>query len=106
MTKVSGRNHVHLIGKLGAHIHVRELPSGDGLVAFHVVLPRVRPQTATKVDALPCHVTSPALMRRVQGLEPGQMLEIEGALRRRFWRSPNGLGSAVEVHVTKVRALR
>lgn len=99
-------NHVHLIGKLGTQVQERVLPSGDVLVAFHLVLPRLRPQTATKVDALPCHVTSAALMRKICSCAPGDVLEVEGALRRRFWRSPTGLGSAVEVHVTKVRAVR
>jgi single-strand DNA-binding protein len=98
-------NHVHLVGRLGTQVQERELPSGDALVAFHVVVPRVRPKTVTKVDALPCHVTSAALIRKIRGIQPGEVLEVEGALRRRFWRSSTGLGSAVEVHVTSIRAV-
>lgn len=99
-------NHVHLIGRFGAQVQERTLPSGDALVAFHLVLDRERPKTGTKVDAVPCHVTGSALMRRVLACEPGELLELEGALRRRFWRTPSGIGSAVEVHATTLKRVK
>lgn len=95
-------NHVQLTGRLGANMHDRALPSGDALLAFHIVVDRERPKTATKVDAVPCHVTTKALIAKLGKFEPGDIIAVEGALRRRFWRTPQGIGSAVEVHATKV----
>ena len=95
-------NHVQLTGRLGANMNERALPSGDVLLAFHVVVDRDRPKTATKVDAVPCHVTSKALMAKLARLDAGDVIAVEGSLQRRFWRTPQGIGSAVEVHATKV----
>lgn len=95
-------NHVQLTGRLGANLSERALPSGDALLAFHIVVDRERPKTATKVDAVPCHVTTKALIAKLGKFEPGDVIAIEGSLRRRFWRTPQGIGSAVEVHATKV----
>jgi single-strand DNA-binding protein len=97
------RNQVHLIGRLGTQVRERQLPSGDILVAFDVVVPRKKPIRATKVDAIPCQVSTAALRSRVLRLEAGVVIAVEGSLQRRFWRSPSGLGSALEVHVTRLR---
>ena len=95
-------NHVQLTGRLGANLSERSLPSGDALVAFHIVVDRDRPKTATKVDAVPCHVTTKTLIAKLGKFQPGDVIAIEGSLRRRFWRTPQGIGSAVEVHATRV----
>jgi single-strand DNA-binding protein len=38
-------------------------------------------------------------------LPPGTLVEIQGALRRRFWRTPTGSVSRYEVEVISLRRL-
>jgi single-strand DNA-binding protein len=99
---------VVLVGRLGAHVEVRELPSGDTVTVFTIVVDR--PRTAgrqgstVKVDAIACQAFRAAVVNRLGRLEPGQWVRAEGALRRRFWRSGAGLGSAMEVEVSRLQA--
>lgn len=103
------KSSVHLIGRLGAAVHDRELPSGDTVTTFTVVVDRDRgaraPASRVRVDAIPCQAFRASLRSRVARLEPGTVVEVEGELRRRFWRSPGGLGSALEVDVSRLRRL-
>ncbi len=103
---------MHLIGRVAAAAEVRQLPSGDAVCLLRIVVPRGavprRPATrpggrAPTVDTLDCAVWTAALRRRAEGLEPGTVVEISGALRRRFWRSPGGAASRYEVEVRSLR---
>lgn len=98
---------VRVIGRLGSTVHDRELPSGDVVSTFTIVVDRregSRPSSSrTRVDAIPCQAFRSTLRSRVARLEPGTLIEVEGALRRRFWRSASGLGSALEVDVSQLR---
>jgi single-strand DNA-binding protein len=99
---------VVLVGRLGAHVEVRELPSGDNVTVFTIVVDR--PRTAgrqgstVKVDAIACQAFRTGVVNRLGRLEPGQWVRAEGTLRRRFWRSGSGLGSAMEVEVSRLQA--
>jgi len=97
---------VTLVGRLGANLEERVLPSGDEITVFTVVVDRqVRrgePSSSTRVDAIACQASSPGIRRRLTGLGPGDWVRAEGVLRRRFWRSPGGLGSATDVHVVRL----
>lgn len=104
----STHSHVTITGRMGGSITERELPSGDVIVAFTVVVDRPRsrrpPGSSVTVDALPCQVHTAALRSKVTKLAEGTVVEVAGVLRRRFWRSPGGLGSAVEVEVSRISA--
>lgn len=97
---------VTIVGRLGARIDERTLPSGDVIATFTVVVDRPRrrgdPSTAVKVDAIPCQAVQARVIRRLATLEAGQWVRVDGALRRRFWRSGAGLGSAMEVEVSRL----
>jgi single-strand DNA-binding protein len=95
-------NLVHLIGHLGSGVEERELPSGDRIVTFTVVVPRLVPRDAPKIDAIACQVRTQALRARILRMQTGDPIEVHGWLQRRFWRSATGLGSATEVVVTAV----
>jgi single-strand DNA-binding protein len=103
------RNEVLLVGRLSAPPEERSLPSGDVLVSFRVVVdrPPIRRRSApgrtTTVDALECVVWTGPLRRAALGWRPGDVLELEGALRRRFWRVPTGASSRYEVEVSRAR---
>src|SRR6478609_4471430 len=86
------RNEVVLLGRLAAPPEERVLPSGDEIVTFRVVVERAARQRVDgrrepTVDTLDCSVASLALRRRVLNWLAGDLIEVEGALRRRFWRS-------------------
>jgi single-strand DNA-binding protein len=102
---------VRLVGRLAAAADARELPSGSSLVSFRVVVDRPRPakpvppRTPT-VDTIDCVVRSGGNVRRtVQAWGGGDVVEIEGTLRRRFWRSAGGPASRTEVEVVRAKRL-
>jgi single-strand DNA-binding protein len=97
-------------GRLGARVERRELPSGDEVTVFTVVVDRparakggVR---AATVDAVSCQTFRAVVARRVSALESGEWVRAEGTLRRRFWRTGVGLGSAMEVDVVRLERIR
>lgn len=103
--------HVVLVGRLGARIESRELPSGDSLVVFTVVVDR-RPErgassrSRARVDAIPCRAFRAVVAHRLDRLQEGDWVRAEGTLRRRFWRAGVTLGSAVEVEVVRLERYR
>ena len=103
MSSTSTHATVQLAGRLGAQVHERTLPSGDALWVFGIVVdrpPRER-HGRTSIDTIACFTTSASIARRLTAMEPGDGVTAEGVLRRRFWRAPHGLGSAMEVDVRR-----
>ena len=109
-TAVEHCNEVHLVGRLAAEPVRRELPSGDVLVQFRVVVDRgpaarsVSRRTPT-IDTLDCAAWRKDVQRSLGAYGPGDVVEVTGALRRRFWRSPGGPASRSEVEATRLRRL-
>ncbi len=93
-------NNCTLQGRISGVPQQRELPSGDVVVAFRLVVPRA---DSTRVDTIDCAVTSVRLRRLVLKLEPGSEVTVEGELHRRFWRSAQGVASRYEVQAEVVR---
>jgi single-strand DNA-binding protein len=98
-------NHVQLKGRLAASPERRQLPSGDEVVTFRLVVPRVARVKATTrqrpgVDTIDCTIWSAGLRRRSASWQAGEVLAVEGALRRHFWRSVAGPRSRYDVEVT------
>ena len=101
------RNEVILVGRLAAAAEDKELPSGDLLTSWRLVVDRgpvkrklpegVRPTT---IDTLECVAWLPAVQRTAANWSAGDVIAVEGALRRRFWRGGN---SRYDVEVTKAK---
>lgn len=110
------RNEVVLVGRLAVAPEVRTLPSGDQLTSFRLVVARPphssRPRGAqppsrpVSVDALECVSWVVGVRRSVATWAPGDIVEVTGALRRRFWRSAGGAASRCEVEVARARRIR
>jgi len=108
-------NVVRLTGRLGLGLRELTLPSGDEVVSFHLVVARPprgaqaqerRPREPT-VDTLACAAWTSRSRRSVLASEPGDLMEVEGALRRRFRRSSGGSPvSFYEVEASRVRRVR
>ena len=100
-------NHVFLRGVVASAAVVRTLPSGDELCAFRLTVPRPPGDpsaTRARVDSIDCASTRATVRRSALRWVPGDVVEVTGALRRRFWRTPAGpAASRYEVDVATVR---
>ncbi len=109
---MESRNEVLLVGRVAATAEERVLPSGDVFCSWRLVVDRpapkrpapegVRPVT---IDTFDCIAWQAGLRRTAAGLQPGDIVSVEDALRRRFWRAAAGAASRYEVEVSKVRRL-
>jgi single-strand DNA-binding protein len=102
------RNEVVLVGRLAAPAESRTLPSGDVMFSWRLVVDRPPPaKTAERrtptVDTLDCIAWRGDVRRSVGGWSVGDTVEVSGAVRRRFWRSPGGPVSRTEVEVQRAR---
>lgn len=100
-------NEVRLIGRLSAAPEPRQLPSGDQLIQTRVVVDR--PENARsrqRVDALDCTVWSASVRRQVARWSVGDVVELHGSVRRRFFQTPGGAQSRVEIEVHRARRLQ
>ena len=106
-TDEAALNQVVLRGRVSGPPAERELPSGATVVGVRVSVRRDR-TTMTRgskqtVDWLECTAWSASARRTLSRWEVGDVVEVEGALRRRF---PRGGGmSRVEVEVLRGRRL-
>ena len=103
---VIDRNDVVLRGRMSAPAELRTLPSGDTLVTFRLVVRRPgRGARGQSVDVLNCVTYDRSLQRRAAVWQPGDVVEVEGALQRRFWRTGSGTASVCEVNCRRGRKL-
>ena len=107
-----GRNEVLLVGRVSAVPEDRELPSGDLLTTWRLVIDRTPPRRPAPegvrlptVDTVSCVAWTSRLRRTASGFTPGDVVEVTGALRQRYWRAGAGLASRTEVEVLSARRL-
>ncbi|WP_028644075.1 single-stranded DNA-binding protein [Nocardioides sp. URHA0020] len=105
-TPESAMNEVRLIGRISQRPEQRVLPSGDVLWTFRVVVPRPEGTGRTAVDALECAAWSSRARRSVASWQPDDLVEVSGAVRRRFFRTAAGAASRVEVEMSRGRLIR
>ncbi len=110
--EIAARNEVALVGRLAAPAEDRELPSGDVLTSWRLVVDRPPSRRriptgarAPTVDTLECVAWTRGVQRAVAGWDVGDVVAVEGALRRRFWRASTGPSSRYEIEVTKAKRL-
>ena len=101
-------NQVHLVGRVAAPAASRILPSGDTVTVLRVVVDRPpptrrSPPRAPTTDTVDCAIWTARLRQRAASLATGAIVEVDGALRRRFWRSGSGPVSRYEVEVAALR---
>ncbi len=100
-------NEVTLHGRLAAEPEERELPSGDVIWTFRVIVDRPPGgRSRQRVDSLECVAWLSRVRRSVSTWRVGDHVAVEGALRRRFFRSGAAAASRVEVEVTSARIIR
>ena len=108
VSQVDEVNEVTLVGRVSQPAEEQVLPSGDELWKFRVIVGRqgVAAHRAT-VDALDCVVWAKRPARSVATWRSGDVVEVRGSLRRRFF-APAGGGrvSRCEVEVASARLIR
>jgi single-strand DNA-binding protein len=105
MSEGADRNEIVLVGRLSAEPTARELPSGDAMTAFRLVVRRPEGHRASRVgfDTLDCAAWRADVRRTVGRWRRGDVVEVSGSLRRRFWRAGGIASSAWEIEVAKAR---
>lgn len=75
-----------------------ELPSGDLITKFRIAI--TRPEGG--VDTIDLEAWSPETQRVALKLQDGDWIEINGSIRRRFWKSGSGLASRWQVVTSRI----
>jgi single-strand DNA-binding protein len=104
-TLTEHRNEVIVSGRLSAAALAKELPSGDQIVTWRLIVDRVVAEGARKVDVVDCTTFGARLRRQAVGWREGDVIEVTGSLRRRFWRGAGGLQSRCEVEAASARRI-
>jgi len=108
---VEGHNEVVLAGRVSGEPTVRVLPSGDELVSWRVVVGRdnrrISPggRQLPTVDTIDCVAFKAGVRRTAARWTGGEVIEVRGELRRRFWRGAQGAASRCEVEVLEIRKI-
>ena len=104
-------NEVRLIGRIGAAPEERVLPSGDSLWTFRITVARPpvkgsKRGSRQRSDSLDCAVWSGRPRRTVSTWAKGDLVEVTGSVRKRFFQAGGATASRMEVEVTRARVLR
>ncbi|MCW2819465.1 MAG: single-stranded DNA-binding protein [Marmoricola sp.] len=96
-------NEVVLTGRVSATPEERELPSGDHLVTFRVIVDRPPERGSTKraVDVIDVACWGARVRRSALKLSAGEAVRVEGSLRRRFFAAGAGRASRYEVEARR-----
>ena len=96
-------NEVRLVGRVTSLAVERELPSGDKVVEFRVVIGSEKLRNGKKeVDSLDIAAWSAKARRASLAVKIDTWVEVKGSVRRRFWRAPTGLASRWQVEASEV----
>ena len=92
-------NDVVLRGRVSQEAVEKELPSGDKVVEFRLIVSR---EKQPGVDTLDIGSWSSKSRRIALSLTPDEWVEISGSIHRRFWSGPSGLGSRWQVEAVEI----
>ena len=101
-------NEVCLIGRLSGVPVEKDLPSGDKVVEFRVVVGRLgnsKAKSKVSVDTIDLAVWGARNRKTALRFNEHSWIEVKGAIRRRFWHSPNGLASRWQVEASEICAI-
>jgi single-strand DNA-binding protein len=92
-------NDVLLRGRVSQEAVEKELPSGDKVVEFRLIVSRAK---QPGVDTLDIASWSSKSRRAALSLAADEWVEISGAIHRRFWSGPAGLASRWQVEAVEI----
>lgn len=91
-----------LRGRVSAPAIDRELPSGEHVVEFRLIINRDK---RDGVDTLDIASWSAKNRRIALAFKGGEWVEVAGSIRRRFWQSPSGLASRWQIESESITRL-
>jgi len=92
-------NDLLLRGRVSAPATSKELPSGDKVVEFRVIVTRSEREG---VDTLDIAAWSAKCRKTALSLKPDEWIEISGSITRRFWQSPTGVASRWQIAAEEI----
>jgi single-strand DNA-binding protein len=92
-------NDVLLRGRVSQEAVEKELPSGDKVVEFRLIVSRDK---QPGVDTLDIGAWSAKSRRAALSLAADEWIEISGSIHRRFWSGPSGLASRWQVEALEI----
>lgn len=99
-TATTHRNEIVLVGRITSAPVERILPSGDTICSWRVTVDR---DDTVGFDVLDCTAWTARNRRSAARWVKGDVVEITGSLRRRFWRAGASVASACDVEVHTAR---
>jgi single-strand DNA-binding protein len=107
-TNAGSTNSVTLRGRVTSAPLARELPSGDEIVTFRMSMarPDSRRHGRPSSDWVDCVAWGARARRTAATWAVGDMVQVDGALRRRFYRTGEERGTRLEVEVLAARRVR
>lgn len=103
------RNEVVLVGRVAAAPLERLLPSGDSLLTARVIVDRdasAQQHSSQRVDTIDCVAWTVRVQRSMRAWSPGDLVEVAGSIRRRFFRGGSGPVSRVEVEIKQTKRVK
>jgi len=95
-------NDLLLRGRVSAQATSKELPSGDKVVEFRLIVTRSEREG---VDTLDIAAWSAKSRRIALTLESDEWIEVSGSIHRRFWQSPTGVASRWQIEADEILRL-
>ena len=95
-------NDLLLRGRVSVPATVKELPSGDKVVEFHLIVSRI---DRDGVDTLDIAAWSGKTRKTALSLKSDEWIEVSGSVHRRFWQSPTGLASRWQIEASEISRL-
>jgi single-strand DNA-binding protein len=95
-------NDLLLRGRVSAPATIKELPSGDKVVEFRLIITR---SDREGVDTLDIAAWSAKSRKSALSLKADEWIEISGSVHRRFWQAPTGLASRWQVEAAEISRL-
>ena len=92
-------NDLLLRGRISDCALEKELPSGDKVVEFRLIVSRER---RDGVDTLDIGAWSAKSRRIALSLKPDEWVEVSGAIHRRFWSGAAGIASRWQVEAVEI----
>jgi len=92
-------NDVLLRGRVSREAVEKELPSGDKVVEFRLIITR---EKLSGVDTLDIGAWNAKARRSALTLKADEWIEISGSIHRHFWSAPTGLASRWQVEAAEI----
>jgi len=95
-------NDVLLRGRVSSIAQEKELPSGDKVSEFRIVIARINEEGFDTIDI---SAWSFKVRRTAGSLKIDQWVEVSGSIKRRFWRGATGLASRWQIDASEITRL-